>query len=92
MEEIKKENEGKEKEVKVREPRYNAYDLVTKEDVGKEVMITTVLNSQMIGKITRIGAFEIEIQTKDNRRFIIYKHAIVSLYFFESQDSKGVKK
>jgi len=84
-------NEGKEKEVKVKEPRYNAYDLVTKEDVNKDVMITTVLNNQMMGKITRVGAYEIEIITKDNRKFIIYKHAIVSLYFFESQD-KGVKK
>jgi len=72
-----------ENEVKVKEPRYNAYDLVTKEDVNKDVMITTILNNQMMGKITRIGAFEIEIQTKDGRRIIVYKHAIVSLYFFE---------
>ncbi len=91
--ENKTENEAKEKEVKVREPKYNAYDLITKDDAGKEVMITTILNSQMMGKITRVGAYEIEIITKDNRKFIIYKHAIVSVYFFEqSQDSKGVKK
>jgi len=85
----KKKEEKKEK--KEKELKYSVSAVLTKNDIGKEAMITTILNSQIMGKITQVGQFEIEIQTKDNRRIIVFKHAIVSMYFFEHPDTKGVK-
>ncbi len=93
MEEIKKEKEGKEKEEKEhRDLKYSVAAVLTKDDVGKDAMITTILNSQIMGKLTKVGQFEIEVQTKDNRRIIVFKHAIVSMYFFEPSQAQGVKK
>ncbi len=86
-----KEQKGKE-EKEQKELKYSISAVLTKDDVGKDAVITTVLNSQILGKLTNVGQFEIEIQSKDGRRIIVFKHAIVSMYFFESQDSKGVKK
>jgi len=86
-----KENETKQTEQK--DLKYSVSAVLTRHDVGKEAMITTVLNSQIMGKITKVGQFEIEIQTKDNRRIIVFKHAIVAMYFFEqASNDKGVKK
>ncbi len=83
-----KENEGKEQ----KELKYSVSAVLTRHDVGKDAMITTVLNSQLMGKITKVGQFEIEIQTKDGRRVIVFKHAIVAMYFFESSNNKEVRK
>ncbi len=82
--------EGKEKEEK--ELKYSVSAVLTKDDVGKDAVITTVLNSQIMGKLTKVGQFEIEVQTKDNRKIIVFKHAIVSMYFFEQSQAQGVKK
>jgi len=89
----KKNEEKKEekKEKKEKELKYSVSAVLTKNDIGKEAMITTILNSQIMGKITQVGQFEIEVQTKDGRRIIVFKHAIVSMYFFEHPDTKGVK-
>jgi len=88
-----KKNEKK-KEKKEKELKYSVSAILTKNDIGKEAMITTILNSQIMGKLTSVGQYEIEIQTKDNRRIIVFKHAIVSMYFFDTgqTENKGVKK
>ncbi len=88
-----KEQKGKE-EKEHKDLKYSVAAVLTKDDVGKDAMITTVLNSQLMGKITKVGQFEIEIQTKDGRRVIVFKHAIVAMYFFEQSqnDNKGTKK
>ncbi len=92
----KKNEEKKEekKEKKEKEQKYSVSAVLTKNDVGKDAMITTILNSQIMGKITQVGQFEVEVQTRDNRRIIVFKHAIVSMYFFEQPQSQvqGVKK
>ncbi len=88
-----KEQKGKE-EKEHKDLKYSVAAVLTKDDVGKDTMITTVLNSQIMGKLTKVGQFEIEVQTKDNRRIIVFKHAIVSMYFFEQPQSQvqGIKK
>ncbi len=94
-ENLKKENEKRneeKKEKKEKELKYSVSAVLTKNDIGKEAMITTILNSQIMGKLTNVGQYEIEIQTKDNRRIIVFKHAIVSMYFFEQSQAQGVKK
>ncbi len=79
------------KEKKEREVKYNATTLLSKEGAGKNVMITTILNTHILGKLTMLEQFEIEILTIDNRKIIVFKHAIVSLYFCEPIHTKGVK-
>ncbi len=87
------EKEQKEKEEKEhKELKYSVSAVLTKNDIGKEAVITTILNSQILGKLTNVGQFEIEIQSKDGRRMIVFKHAIVSMYFFEQSQAQGVKK
>jgi len=87
------ENENLKKENEHKELKYSVAAVLTRNDIGKEAMITTILNSQIMGKLTKVGQFEIEVQTKDNRRIIVFKHAIVSMYFFDSQSEyRGVKK
>ncbi len=64
------------------EQLYCDVDLLTDEDIGKEITITTVKDRDYIGKLTRIGRNQIEIEPRGSKlRIIIYKHAIISMYF-----------
>jgi len=87
-ENINKNEESKEKK---KETKYSVTGLITNDDINKDVMITTILNSQILGKLTKVGQYEIEILTKDDNRIIIFKHAIVSLRFWNAPQSDKKK-
>ncbi len=88
-ENINKKEESKEKK---KETKYSVTGLITNDDINKDVMITTILNSQILGKLTRVGQYEIEILTKDDNRIIIFKHAIVLLRFWNPPQTDNKKR
>jgi len=81
MEDIKKKMEEIKKGI---EQQYSDEDFLTQKDIGRYITITTAKNRDYVGKLTRIGKNQIEIQEMNSKiRIIIYKHAIISMWFFE---------
>jgi len=49
-------NKNEESKEKKKETKYSVTGLITNDDINKDVMITTILNSQILRKWTRVGS------------------------------------
>ncbi len=76
----KKDDKNKDRPPK--EVKYNASDLITKKDVGRSVVITTVLNTVIRGTLTNTAQYEYEI-SNGNDKTIVYKSSIVTIKFLD---------
>ncbi len=74
--------DDKTKERPPKEVKYNASDLITKKDVGRSVVITTVLNTVIRGTLTNTAQYEYEISNGADKT-IIYKAGIVMMKFLD---------
>jgi hypothetical protein len=76
--------EGKEK--KEKRPRmYDTLAMMTTQDNGKNIQITTITNNIIIGKLVRVSPYELEVEVKGRdgkpENLIIMKHFIAYLKF-----------
>jgi len=76
--------QGKEK--KEKRPRmYNTLAMITTEDNGKNIQITTITNNIIIGKLVRVSPYELEVEVKGRdgkpENLIVMKHYIAYLKF-----------
>jgi len=76
--------QGKEK--KEKRPRmYNTVAMITTEDTGKNIQITTITNNIIIGKLVRVSPYELEVEVRGrdgkSENWIVMKHFIAYLKF-----------
>ena len=76
--------EGKEK--KEKRPRmYDTLAMMTTQDNGRNIQITTITNNIIIGKLVRVSPYELEIEVKGRdgkpENLIVMKHFIAYLKF-----------
>jgi len=77
-------SQGKEK--KEKRPRmFDTLAMMTTQDNGKNIQITTITNNIIIGKLVRVSPYELEVEVKgrDGRpeNWIVMKHFIAYLKF-----------
>ena len=76
--------QGKEK--KEKRPRmYDTLAMMTTQDNGKNIQITTITNNIIIGKLVRVSPYELEVEVKGRdgkpENLIVMKHYIAYLKF-----------
>jgi len=74
--------QGKEK--KEKRPRmYDTLAMMTTQDNGKNIQITTITNNIIIGKLVRVSPYELEVEVKGRdgkpENWIVMKHFIAYL-------------
>jgi len=77
-------SQGKEK--KEKRPRmYDTLAMMTTQDNGKNIQITTITNNIIIGKLVRVSPYELEVEVKGRdgkpENLIVMKHYIAYLKF-----------
>ncbi len=83
---IKNDEKNQSKEQKQQKPRmYDTFAIITTIDKGKNVQITTIMNSVIIGKLAKISPYELELEVKGRdgnpERLIVMKHFIAMIRF-----------
>jgi len=78
--------QGKEK--KEKRPRmYDTLAMLTTQDNGKNIQITTITNFNIIGKLVRVSPYELEVEVKGRdgkpEKWIVMKHFIGYLKFMQ---------
>ena len=73
-------------EQKQQRPRmYDTLAMITTADKGKNIQITTIMNSVIEGKLVRITPYELEIEIKGRdgkpENLIVMKHFIATIKF-----------
>ncbi len=73
-------------EQKQQRPRmYDTLAMITTADKGKNIQITTIMNSVIEGKLMRITPYELEIEIKGRdgkpENLIVMKHFIATIKF-----------
>jgi preprotein translocase subunit YajC len=81
---MKNDEENQATEKKQQRPRmYDTLAMITTMDKGKNVQITTVMNSAIIGKLVKVSPYELEIEVKGRdgnpERLIVMKHFIATI-------------
>jgi len=76
--------QGKEK--KEKRPRmFDTLAMMTTQDNGKNIQITTITNNIIIGKLVRVSPYELEVEVKGRdgkpENLIVMKHYIAYLKF-----------
>jgi len=76
--------QGKEK--KEKRPRmYDTLAMMTTQDDGRNIQITTITNNIIIGKLVRVSPYELEVEVKGrdgkSENWIVMKHFIAYLKF-----------
>jgi len=76
--------QGKEK--KEKRPRmYDTLAMMTTQDNGKNIQITTITNNIIIGKLVRVSPYELEVEVKGRdgkpENLIVMKHYVAYLKF-----------
>jgi len=77
-------SQGKEK--KEKRPRmYDTLAMMTTQDNGRNIQITTITNNIIIGKLVRVSPYELEVEVKGRdgkpENLIVMKHFIAYLKF-----------
>ena len=76
--------QGKEKKEK-RPHMYDTLAMMTTQDNGKNIQITTITNNIIIGKLLRVSPYELEVEVKGRdgkpENLIVMKHFIAYLKF-----------
>jgi len=72
------------KEKKEKRPRmYDTLAMMTTQDNGKNIQITTITNNIIIGKLVRVSPYELEVEVKGRdgkpENWIVMKHFIAYL-------------
>ncbi len=83
---IKNDEKNQSNEQKQQRPRmYDTLAMITTMDKGKNIQITTIMNSVIIGKLARVSPYELEIEVKGRdgnpERLIVMKHFIATVKF-----------
>ncbi|MGC9123757.1 MAG: hypothetical protein ACP5IB_06815 [Thermoplasmata archaeon] len=84
--EIKNEEENQATEKKQQRPRmYDTLAMITTMDKGKNVQITTVMNTVIVGKLVRTSPYELELEVKGrdggSEKIIVFKHIMAMMKF-----------
>jgi len=77
-------SQGKEK--KEKRPRmFDTLAMMTTQDAGRNIQITTITNNIIIGKLVRVSPYELEVEVKGRdgkpENLIVMKHYIAYLKF-----------
>ena len=77
-------SQGKEK--KEKRPRmFDTLAMMTTQDNGKNIQITTITNNIIIGKLVRVSPYELEVEVKGRdgkpENLIVMKHYVAYLKF-----------
>jgi len=69
-------------------PKQRMYDtlaMITMRDDGKNILITTIANTSIMGKLLRVSPYELEVEVKGrdgkSENLIVMKHFIAYLKF-----------
>jgi hypothetical protein len=64
---------------------YDTLAMITMRDDGKNILITTVANTSIMGKLLRVSPYELEVEVKGrdgkSENLIVMKHFIAYLKF-----------
>ena len=64
---------------------YDTLAMITMRDDGKNILITTVANTSIMGKLLRVSPYELELEVKGrdgkSENLIVMKHFIAYLKF-----------
>ena len=64
---------------------YDTLAMITMRDDGKNILITTIANTSIMGKLLRVSPYELEIEVKGrdgkSENLIVMKHFIAYLKF-----------
>jgi len=64
---------------------YDTLAMITMRDDGKNILITTIANTSIMGKLLRVSPYELEVEVKGrdgkSENLIIMKHFIAYLKF-----------
>jgi len=76
--------QGKEKKEK-RPHMYDTLAMMTTQDNGRNIQITTITNNIIIGKLVRVSPYELEVEVKGRdgkpENLIVMKHYVAYLKF-----------
>jgi len=76
--------QGTQSQGKEKRPRmYDTLAMMTTQDNGKNIQITTITNNIIIGKLVRVSPYELEVEVKGRdgkpENWIVMKHFIAYL-------------
>jgi hypothetical protein len=64
---------------------YDTLAMITMRDDGKNILITTIANTSIMGKLLRVSPYELEVEVKGrdgkSENLIVMKHFIAYLKF-----------
>jgi hypothetical protein len=91
---IKNDEKNQSNEQKQQRPRmYDTLAMITTTDKGKNVQITTIMNSVIIGKLSRVSPYELELEVKGRdgnlEKIIVFKHFIAMIRFMWGYRENG---
>ena len=86
MEVLNQKAQAQGKEKKEKRPRmYDTLAMITIQDNGRNIQITTIANTSIMGKLLRVSTYELEVEVKGrdgkSENLIVMKHFIAYLKF-----------